>query len=123
MTNAYGLSGDVFTATSDGNGNVQLNYASPTEYYKQNSKTTYALYEMKCGITNADEIHGSRRFSNDDYVKHSKVKDENSVNGIRSVGINWDKVNSVSGQTYKIKDLLKSKGFKWNSAGKSWDKS
>lgn len=77
---------------------------------------------MKCGITDADDIHGSRSFSGDDTIRHSKVKDENKSGSIRSVGIDWDKVNSVSGQTYKIKDLLKAKGFKWNGTGKNWVK-
>lgn len=119
----FGLGEDVLDAKSDGNGNLTLGYATPTQYYAQNSKTSYGLYELKCGITNASDIN--RYMKDTDYFsgKKSKFKDDNKSYDTRSVGIDWDKVNSVSGQTYNIKDLLKSKGFKWNSAGKNWVKS
>ena len=123
MTNtAYGYD-DVLDAQSDGNGNITLGYATPVDYYQQNSKTSYGLYELKCGVTNASDIHGSRVTNATYGTKNSKVKSENDVSKVRSVGIDWDKVNSVSGQTYNIKALLKAKGFKWNSAGKNWVKS
>ena len=122
VTKGFGVGEDVLNAKSDDNGNLTLAYATPAEYYQQNSKTSYGLYQLKCGITNASDLHGSRYFS-DDTRPSSKVKSDNDVNGVRSVGIDWDKVNSVSGQTYNIKDLLKSKGFKWNGAGKNWVKS
>ena len=35
-------------------------------------------------------------------------------------GVNWNKVKSVSGQTYDLKHDIKSKGFRWNSENKSW---
>lgn len=38
------------------------------------------------------------------------------------LGIDWDKVKSVSGKTFNIKDMLKHKGFKWNSSEKNWKK-
>ena len=122
VTKGFGVGEDVLDAKSDGNGNLTLAYATPTQYYAQNSKTSYGLYELKCGITNASDV---KRYMNDtDYFsgKKSKVKDSNASSDVRSVGIDWDKVNSVSGQTYNIKALLKAKGFKWNSAGKNWIK-
>ena len=81
------------------------------------------MYELKCGITNASDV--KRSMNDTDYFsgKKSKVKDSNASSDVRSVGIDWDKVNSVSGQTYNIKALLKAKGFKWNGAGKNWVKS
>ena len=117
----FGSVRDVLSAQSDGKGNLTLKYAQPEEYYEQNSKTTYGLYELKSGITNAERIHGSREF-NDRRATESKVKPENEYGEIKSVGIDWNKVNSVTGQTYNIKGLLKDKGFKWNGADKSWKK-
>lgn len=114
---------DVLDAKSDGNGNLTLSYATPTEYYAQNSKTSYGLYELKCGITNANDANRYTKPGDYFYDKKSKFKDDNKSYDTRSVGIDWDKVKSVSGQTYNIKDLLKSKGFKWNGAGKNWVKS
>lgn len=35
-------------------------------------------------------------------------------------GINWDKVNSVSGETYAMKEEIKEKGFKWDRDNKRW---
>ena len=113
--------GDVLQAQSDGNGNITLGYATASDYYQQNSKTSYALYELKSGITDAENIHGSREFS-DQRSTSSKIKSGNEYGSIRSVGIDWDKVKSVSGPTYNVKGLLKEKGFKWNAAGKNWAK-
>ncbi len=117
--------GDVLEASSDGNGNLTLGYATPSGYYEQNSKTSYGVYELKTGITDAPDIHGGRvhakAFDALDNID-SKVKPENEKGDIRSVGIDWDKVKTVSGQTYNVKDLLKEKGFKWNGAGKNWVK-
>lgn len=126
ITRMTGVSGgEVLSAKSDGNGNITLSFATANDYHEQNSKTSYALYELKSGITNAPDIHGSR-LNNPNYGygtgPDSMVKAENIVGIVRSVGIDWSRVNSVSGQTYKVKDLLKSKGFKWNSAGKNWVK-
>ena len=123
VTKGFSVGEDVLNAKSDGNGNLTLGYATPTQYYDQNSKTSYGLYELKCGITNASDV--KRSMNDTDYFsgKKSKVKDSNASSDVRSVGIDWDKVNSVSGQTYNIKALLKAKGFKWNGAGKNWVKS
>lgn len=114
----------ILTATSDGAGNVTLNYAKPQEYFKQNKKHTYALYAIKCGmVTGADDIHGSRRFTDDKLNKSSKVKDGNDYGGIRAVGMNWGKIKTISGKTYDVSALIKQKGFKWDKSTKSWVKS
>lgn len=129
MTNVGSNDGEVLDAKSDGNGNITLGYAKPSEYYhwgySAGNKISYALYEVKCGISNAFDIKGGATANKTVYGnKESKYKSENYVRGgLKSVGINWDKVNSVSGKTYNIKDLLKAKGFKWNSAKKNWVKS
>ena len=114
----------ILTATSDGAGNVTLNYAKPQEYFKQNKKHTYALYAIKCGmVTGADDIHGSRRFTDDKLNKSSKVKNGNDYGGIRAVGMNWSKIKTISGKTYDVSALIKQKGFKWDKSTKSWVKS
>ena len=121
----FGSNTDVLNATSDGNGNITLDYARADDFYQQNKRTKYGLYELKTGITNANDIHASR-LDNATYGrgtgKSSNVKSENSYGDVRSVGIDWDKVKSVSGKTFNIKDMLKHKGFKWNSSEKNWKK-
>lgn len=37
-------------------------------------------------------------------------------------GVNWDKVKSVSGQTYNLRQEIKSRGFKWNGKEKRWER-
>ena len=122
----YGVTEDVLEAKSDGNGNITLGYATADDYYNKNSKHKYAVYALKCGITNTSDIgNDSSKIPDAFQNKTSKYKPENedSKYGISSVGIDWNKVNSVSGNTYNIKALLKNKGFKWNSTGKNWVKS
>ena len=123
----YGVPGDdVLQAKSDGNGNITLGYATADDYYNKNSKHKYAVYDLRCGITNAGDIKNNSSNIPDAFQsKTSKYKPENEETnyGVRSVGIDWDKVNSVSGNTYVVKPLLKKKGFKWNPSGKNWVKS
>lgn len=124
LDHIYGIPGPgALSAKSDGNGNVTLDYATADDYYNKNSKNRYAVYELKSGITNSSDIKSDWKVPEAFNNKNSKTKPENDMHGIRSVGINWDKVSSVSGKTYGIKAFLKDKGFKWNSAGKNWVKS
>lgn len=104
---------------------MTLDYATADDYYnKGNSKKKrYAVYELKSGISDAKDIKYDSWIPDSFQGKASKTKPENDMYGIRSVGINWDKVRNVSGKMYGIKDFLKDKGFKWNSAGKNWIKS
>ena len=37
-------------------------------------------------------------------------------------GINWDKVTSVSGDTYYMRDAIKDRGFTWDGDRKRWVK-
>lgn len=105
---------DVLVPVSDGNGNITLKYAEPFEYKERNSKSTYAIYKLACGITNADYCY--------DYEEKSVVNSENEIYDIKSVGIDWNNVKSVSGKTFNVKSLLKAKGFKWNGTAKNWVK-
>lgn len=54
-------------------------------------------------------------------IQHGIVSYDDS-RGIESYGIRWDKVSSVSGQTYNIRSMLKEKGFRWDGKTKSWVK-
>lgn len=54
-------------------------------------------------------------------IKHGIVSWHDS-RGVESYGINWDKVSSVSGQTYNLRGTLKEKGFRWDGKTKSWVK-
>lgn len=74
-------------------------------------------------VTGADDIHGSRRFTDDKLNKRSKVKNGNDYGGIRAVGMNWSKIKTISGKTYDVSALIKQKGFKWDKSTKSWVKS
>lgn len=114
LTKSFYHTTDVLVPVSDNNGNLTLKNAEPYEYEEQNSKTTYAIYKLSCCITNADYYY--------DYEEKSVVNAENEVYDTKSVGIDWTKVKSVSGNTYNVKNLLKAKGFKWNGKDKNWVK-
>lgn len=84
---------EVLTATTDGKGNLTFEYAKPTDSQKlaKTNKKNYLTYEVKAGALNG-----------------------------QTFGINWDKVQSVSGQTFSIKDEAKRNGLKFDGATKSW---
>lgn len=52
-------------------------------------------------------------------ITHGAVTHSNSGRTVFH-GINWDKVKSVSGKTYDIKNYIKEKGFKWDGTKKMW---
>ena len=84
----------VLEATSDSDGNVIFSYAKGT-YDKQakTNKTSTVTYNIVAG----------------------------AVDG-KTFNINWDKVKSISGQTYDVMKEAKSHGFKWDNADKKWIK-
>lgn len=96
----YGVQDLVLEATTDGKGNVTLQYASATGYREQNSRTSYAQYDLKAGITN--------------------LRENGNPDDLTSVNINWDKVKTVSGKTFGTQRLMREKGFKWDGAHKIW---
>lgn len=117
----------VLTAKTDGNGNLTLTNADYNGIYEQNSKTKYATYELKTGITNASDLHKAKDYDNPKESKYSKENEvvfegKRSTSRVRSVGIDWENVKSVSGDTYNVKDLIKDKGFKWDGSKKRWVK-
>lgn len=81
----------ILEATSDGNGNVTLSYATPYAYEHPNNNTTIAKYRIDSGI--------------DDGWMHN---------------LDLSKARSVSGQTFSVKDLIKENGFRWDRDNKRW---
>lgn len=84
----------VLEATTDGSGNVRFDYATPT--YRsgpsaKTNKTETVKYEVR---------HGA-------------------VDG-KTFGINWSKVNSISGNTYDLRSEAKENGLKWDNGTKTW---
>ena len=84
---------EVLEATTDGKGNVTFSYAKADSYEKtaKTNRTNYVTYTLKAGAVNGETFN-----------------------------IDWSKVNSISGQTYNLRDAAKSAGLKWDSAEKKW---
>ena len=84
---------EVLEANTDGKGNVTFSYAKADSYEKtaKTNRTNYVTYTLKAGAVNGETFN-----------------------------IDWSKVNSISGQTYNLRDAEKSAGLKWDSAEKKW---
>ena len=84
---------EVLEATADKKGNVTFSYATPTFSgpSAKTNKTQDVTYKVKAG----------------------------AVDG-KTFGINWSKVNSISGQTYSLRSAAKAAGLKWDGATKTW---
>ena len=84
---------EVLEATTDGKGNVTFSYAKADSYEKtaKTNRTNYVTYTLNAGAVNGETFN-----------------------------IDWSKVNSISGQTYNLRDAAKSAGLKWDSAEKKW---
>lgn len=83
----------ILEATDAGNGELAFVYATPAERDKtaKSNRTQYLTYKLKAGAEDGDVF-----------------------------GVNWNKVKSVSGQTYGLRTTLKDKGFKWDGKEKKW---
>lgn len=95
---ARGFSGsyykeEILEATTDGKGNLTFSYAQPVTRTKtaKTNRTQYLTYEL---------AHGA-------------------VDG-KTFGIDWSKVNSISGRTYSVKNEAKEAGLKFDGATKTW---
>ena len=77
----------------NGNGELSFEYATPEKREKtaKTNKTEYLSYKLKAGAENGDVF-----------------------------GVNWDRVQSVSGQTYDLRSEIKDRGFKWDGKAKKW---
>lgn len=84
---------EVLEAVDKGNGEVHFQYATPESREKtaKTNRTQYLTYKLKAGAENGNVF-----------------------------GVNWDKVKSVSGQTYNMKSDIKDRGFRWDGAKKMW---
>lgn len=84
---------EVLEATTDGKGNLTFDYARPDSWEKKakTNKTNYLTYNVQAGAVDGE-----------------------------SFGINWDKVQSVSGKTYNLRAEAKAHGLSWDGATKSW---
>ena len=84
---------EVLEATADKKGNVTFSYATPTFSgpSAKTNKTQDVTYKVKAG----------------------------AVDG-KTFGINWSKVNSISGQTYSLRAAAKAAGLKWDGPTKTW---
>lgn len=86
---------EVLEATTDGKGNLTFSYPKDKSFEKtaKTNRTNYVTYNVVAG----------------------------AVDG-RSFGIDWSKVNSISGQTYSMRKEAKEAGLKWNGKEKKWSR-
>lgn len=84
---------EVLEATTDGHGNLTFSYATPVSREKtaKTNRTQNLTYEVAHGALDGETF-----------------------------GINWSKVNSISGQTYSLRQAAKDAGLKWDGATKKW---
>lgn len=90
----------VMEATAGGDGEISFNYAK-------------ANFKNRFDKANTQDVTFE--------IAHGSVTHFNNGN-TTFYGINWDKVKSVTGNTYDIKGELKDKGFSWDGKGKKWVK-
>ena len=86
---------EILEAKAGKDGELSFVYATPQSREKtsKTNRTEYVTFKLKHGAENGEVF-----------------------------GVNWDKVKSVSGQTYNIRDEIKRRGFKWDGRTKSWVK-
>lgn len=89
--------GFVLSAKTDGNGNLTLETAPATIRWSDGKE--YAQWDVANGIT-----------------------DIGAGDGVRSTGINWDAVQTVSGETYIVRKLMREKGFEFDKTSSTWEK-
>lgn len=84
---------EVLEASTDGNGNVTFSYAKADSYEKtaKTNRTNYVTYTLKAGAVNGETFN-----------------------------IDWDKVKSISGQTYNLRAAAKKAGLSWDGKNKKW---
>lgn len=86
---------EVLEAKTDGQGNVTFNYASGDFEAVEGKSTKYrrVTFNVQAGAVNGETFN-----------------------------IDWSKVNSISGQTYSLRDAAKQAGLKWNGTEKRWER-
>ena len=81
-------------------GNLTLSYATPTKTTRRNNGNIDYEYELHHGL----------------------YQDSNRSGISSSIGIDWDKVQTVGGQTYESREFLRGKGFRWDPQKKIYTK-
>lgn len=82
----------ILKADKTGDGGIVLSYARPNGYSNPNRNTTEASYSIEHGVWSGQP--GDRQPN--------------------SIGIDWGKVQYVSGKTYEVNDFIRDKGFRWS---------
>ena len=90
----------VISASEDENGDLILDYATPSKTDRRHNGNIDYEFDLSCGLYQSSNSSG--------------------VNS--SVNIDWDKVKTVSGQTYESRSFLKNKGFVWDGQSKRYIK-
>lgn len=86
---------EILEATTDGRGNLTFRYARAEAYEKtaKTNRTVNTKYRLQAGAVNGETF-----------------------------GINWDKVKSIQGQTYNLRNAAKEHGMVWDGKNKRWVK-
>lgn len=84
---------EVLEAKTDGNGNVTFTYAQGSfdEPTSRTNKTQTVHYKLQAGAVDGETF-----------------------------GIDWSKVQSISGQTYSLRQAARDAGLKWDGKTKRW---
>lgn len=134
-----GSKGAGGSAFKPGGAKSPLGKPEPTEYFNERSKSSgfrWKRTNLEASYVNKKE--GSIHLDSPKDVSYENVNRNtteargkishgfiNTANGSMNgkwVGINWNNVKEVTGNTFAIKNDLKEKGFKWNSNTQSWMK-
>lgn len=85
---------EVLEAETDGHGNVTFSYPSQRVFddpSAKTNKTQTVRYKLKAGAVDGETF-----------------------------GIDWSKVQSISGQTFSLRQAAKDAGLKWDGTRKRW---
>lgn len=99
ITTRSGRKETILSATANGT-ELNVDYSRPVSRERQNSNKTVETHELTSGF----------------YTKTWSGH-------INTHNVDLSKATVVRGQTFAIKELLKSEGFRWDSANKEWRKS
>lgn len=83
----------ILEAVDEGGGELAFIYATPEKREKiaKTNRTQYVTFKLKAGAQDGEVF-----------------------------GVNWNKVKSVSGQTYDLRSEIKDRGFVWDAKTKKW---
>ena len=99
ITTRSGRKETVLSATANGT-ELNVDYSTPVSRERRNAGKTVETHKLASG------------FYTKTWAGH-----------INTHNVDLSKVTVVRGRTFAIKELLKSEGFRWDSANKEWRKS